>query len=288
MANTSWVVQAWIRVMSFGDIYASGTNVYHSRQFQFDAGVNFDLSSVLKGLSFHTMVAIDYATLYTTSFNNTYATFQPTWANFNGKDVIVGLNNNGTVDKKSGVQNISGSTDNQTIAFNAHFDYDRTFDGVHNVSAMLVANGYQQTFSGQYHKTSNANMGLQLSYNYDHKYYAGFSLATPWSAKLPSSNRLGFSPSATLGWRLSKEKFLENSFFDDLTLSASYTDLKTDLGIDNYYMYLGVYQMVVGGIGTEVLVTQQFSQSMVRTTTSITCIARNSLSLFMPRCLISL
>ena len=163
-------------------------------------------------------------------------------ANFNGKDVIVGLNNNGTVDKKSGVQNISGSTDNQTIAFNAHFDYDRTFDGVHNVSAMLVANGYQQTISGQYHKTSNANMGLQLSYNYDHKYYAGFSLATPWSAKLPSSNRLGFSPSATLGWRLSKEKFLENSFFDDLTLSASYTDLKTDLGIDNYYMYLGVYQ----------------------------------------------
>lgn len=226
----------------FGDIYASGTNVYHSRQFQFDAGVNFDLSSVLKGLSFHTMVAIDYATLYTTSFNNTYATFQPTWANFNGKDVIVGLNNNGTVDKKSGVQNISGSTDNQTIAFNAHFDYDRTFNDVHNVSAMLVANGYQQTISGQYHKTSNANMGLQLSYNYDHKYYADFALATPWSAKLPSANRLGLSPSATLGWRLSKEKFMENSFFDDLTLSASYTDLKTDLGIDNYYMYLGVYQ----------------------------------------------
>ena len=60
----------------FGDIYASGTNVYHSRQFQFDAGLNFDLSSVLKGLSFHTMVAIDYATAYSTSFNNSYATFQ--------------------------------------------------------------------------------------------------------------------------------------------------------------------------------------------------------------------
>lgn len=226
----------------FGDIYASGTNVYHSRQFQFDAGVNFDLSSVLKGLSFHTMVAIDYATIYTTSYNNTYATFQPTWANYNGKDVIVGLNNNGTVDKKSGVQNISGSTDNQTIAFNAHFDYNRTFNDVHNVSAMLVANGYQQTNSGEYHKVSNANMGLQLSYNYNHKYYADFSLAAPWSAKLPSSNRLGLSPSFTLGWRLSKEKFLENSIFDDLTVSASYTDMKTDIGIDDYYMYLGTYQ----------------------------------------------
>ncbi|MFP9035657.1 hypothetical protein, partial [Enterococcus faecalis] len=99
-----------------------------------------------------------------------------------------------------------------------------------------------QTNSGTYHKVSNANMGLQLSYNFDHKYYADFALATPWSAKLPSANRLGLSPSATLGWRLSKEKFMENSFFDDLTLSASYTDMKTDLGIDKYYMYQGTYQ----------------------------------------------
>ena len=144
------------------------------------------------------MVAIDYATAYSTSFNNSYATFQPTWASYNGKDVIVGLNNNGTVDKKSGAQNISGSTDNQTIAFNAHFDYNRTFNDVHNVSAMLVANGYQQSKSGEYHKVSNANLGLQLSYNYDHKYYADFALATPWSAKLPSAKRLGVSPSATL------------------------------------------------------------------------------------------
>ena len=117
-----------------------------------------------------------------------------------------------------------------------------TFNDVHNVSAMLVANGYQQSKSGEYHKVSNANLGLQLSYNYDHKYYADFALATPWSAKLPSAKRLGVSPSVTLGWRLSKEKFMENSFFDDLTLSASYTDMKTDLGIDDYYMYLGTYQ----------------------------------------------
>ncbi len=137
------------------------------------------------------MVAIDYATLYTTSFNNTYATFQPTWANYNGKDVIVGLNDNGTVDKKSGVQNISGSADNQTIAFNAHFDYDRTFNDVHNVSAMLVANGYQQTKSGEYHKTSNANMGLQLAYNYDHKYYADFALATPWLSQVAFCQAFG-------------------------------------------------------------------------------------------------
>ncbi len=226
----------------FGDYYAAGSNTWTSRQFQFDAGVNADLNSLLKGLSFHAMVAVDYATSYSKSFNNTYATFEPTWSNYNGKDVIVALNNHGTVDKKSGVQNIGGSTDNQTIAFNAHFDYKRTFSDVHNVSAILVANGYQQSVSGTYHKTSNANLGLELSYNYAKKYYLDFAVATPWSARLPEGHRAGFSPSLTLGWNIAKEQFMEGSIFNELTLSASASNLKTDLGIDNYYMYLGTYQ----------------------------------------------
>ena len=226
----------------FGDYYAAGNNTWTSRQFQFDAGVNANLDALLKGLSFHAMVAVDYATSYSKSFNNTYATFEPTWSNYNGKDVIVALNNHGTVDKKSGVQNIGGSTDNQTIAFNAHFDYNRTFNDVHNVSAMLVANGYQRSTSGIYHKESNANLGLQLSYNYAKRYYLDFAVAAPWSARLPEGHRAGFSPSLTLGWNLAKEQFLEGSIFDDLTLSLSASNLKTDLGIDDYYMYLGTYQ----------------------------------------------
>ena len=226
----------------FADYYAAGKNTWTSRQFQFDAGVNVDLTSVLKGLSFHTMVAVDYATTYTSAFNNTYATFEPTWSNYNGQDVIVALNNHETVDKKSGVQNISGSSDNQTIAFNAHFDYNRTFADNHNVSAMLVANGYQQTYSSEYHKTSNANLGAEVAYNYAHRYYADLAVALPYSARLPEGNRASLSPSLTLGWRLSKEAFLENGIFDDLTLSVSASDLKTDLGIDDYYMYLGTYQ----------------------------------------------
>ncbi len=226
----------------FADTYAAGTNTWTSRQFQFDAGVNADLGSLLKGLSFHAMVGVDYATTYTSAFNFTYAIFEPTWSSYNGKDVIVGLNSHGTVDKKSGSQNISGSTDNQTIAFNAHFDYNRTFGDVHNVSALLVANGYQQSVSGVYHKLSNANLGLQLSYNYAKKYYADLALATPWSARLPEGHRAGISPSVTLGWNIAKESFMEGSIFDDLKVSASYSDLKTDLGISNFYMYQGTYQ----------------------------------------------
>lgn len=226
----------------FADYYAAGKNTWTSRQFQFDAGLNVDLGSVLKGLSFHTMVAVDYATTYSSSFSSSYATFEPTWSNYNGKDVIVALNNHETVDTKTGEQEISNSTDYQTIAFNAHFDYNRTFAGVHNVSAMLVANGFQISESEAYHKTSNANLGLQLGYNYARKYYADFAIATPWSARLPEGHRAAVSPSLTLGWRLTGEHFMEGSIFDDLTLSASVSDLKTDIGINDYYMYLGTYQ----------------------------------------------
>lgn len=228
---------------AIADIYAGGRSTWTSRQFQFDAGVNVDLSKLLKGLSFHTLMAIDYATSYTQSYENTYAIFQPTWGNYNGEEVISDLNNYETVDKKTGQETISGSSDNQTITFNAHFDYNRTFNDVHNVSAMLVANGYQTTTSGEYHKVSNANLGLDLSYNYDHRYYGEFGLATPWSAKLPEGHRAGFSPSFTLGWRVTGESFMQNqNIFDDLTISASYSNLKTDLDIENYYMYQGRYR----------------------------------------------
>ena len=226
----------------FADYYAAGKSTWTSRQFQFDAGVNADLSSLLKGLSFHALVAIDYQTSYTTSYKNEYATFEPAWSNYNGPDLILSLDNHEKVDKKSGEQKIDGSTNHQMITFNAHFDYNRTFADVHNVSAMLIANGFQQTRAGEYHKVSNANLAFDLSYNYAKKYYAEFAMAAPWSAKLPEGHRAGFSPSATVGWKIAKERFMEGSFFDDLTLSASYSNLKSDLDIKDYYMYLGTYQ----------------------------------------------
>lgn len=225
----------------FADYYLAGTNTWTSRQFQFDTGVNLDLNKVLKGLSFAATIAIDYRTSYTTSYNNSYQIFEPSWGQYNGMDVIYALENHETNDAHSGTQNISGSSDNQTIAFNAHFDYNRSF-GNHNVSAMLVANGFQQSESTVYHKVSNANLGLSVDYNFARKYYAGIAVATPWSAKLPEGKRAGFSPSFTLGWNLAKENFMEGGIFNDLTLSASFSNLKTDLGIDNYYMYLGAYQ----------------------------------------------
>ena len=226
---------------AFADSYAAGSSKWTSRQFQFDTGVNVNLDKVLKGLSFNAMFAVDYATSYSTSFDNNYAVFIPTWANYGGKDVIVALTKEGN-DEKPGTQNVGGSSDKQMIAFSGQFNYQNTFKKHHNVSAMLIANGYQQTVSAQYHRISNANLALQLGYNYQQRYYADFGAALIHSAKLAEGHRQALSPSLTLGWRLSGENFLKDSpVVDDLLFSVSGSILNQDIdlvmGDKEFYLY---------------------------------------------------
>ncbi len=227
---------------AFADMYAAGRSKWTSRQFQFDTGVDVDLQRVLKGLTFKTNFAMDYATSYNTSYDNTYAIYTPTWSNYNGKDVIVGLTKEG-LDEKSGNQNIGGSTANMTVLFNAMFDYNRTFAQKHNLSALLVVSGFQQTISGTYHRTSNANLGVQAAYNYDKRYYADFSGALVHSAKLAPGHRKAFSPSVTLGWKIANESFLKDSeAVNDLTLSVSGSILNQDIDIADYYLYAPIWK----------------------------------------------
>ena len=226
----------------FADMYAAGRSKWTSRQFQFDTGIDIDLQNVLKGLTFKTNFAMDYATSYSTSYDNTYAIYTPIWSNYNGKDVIVGLTQEG-VDEKSGNQNISGSTANKTILANAMFDYNRTFAQKHNVSAMLVAAAFQQTLTGEYHRISNANLGIQAAYNYDKRYYVDFSGAVVHSAKFAEGSRNAFSPSVTLGWRLKNESFLKDAEgVDDLLVSVSGSVLNQDIDVADYYLYAPIWK----------------------------------------------
>ncbi|MEZ2445847.1 SusC/RagA family TonB-linked outer membrane protein [Chitinophaga sp. RCC_12] len=225
----------------FAAIYAGGNNRYISRQFQFNTGVNADLRNLLKGLSFRSAFAVDYNTSYNLAFNNTYAVYAPTWNTYSGVDLISSLTQYGQ-DATSGVQNVSNSWYRQTISASGQFNYVNSIDNRHNLSAVLLVNGFQQSESAVYHRTSNANLGLQLGYNLNHTYYIDFSGAVIHSAKLPEGNRTAFSPTVSLGWRLSNEPFMRGvRGVDDLRLTASAGVLHTDLDIAAYYLYQGVY-----------------------------------------------
>ena len=225
---------------TIADCYFGGKTKAVSRQFQFDAGFVYDMNQFVKGLSFKTMFSIDYAANYSLSYNNKYAVFIPTWSNYNSQDAIVGLTQEGD-EVVTGTMAMSDTKYRQTITWNGHFDYDHTFAGKHHVSGILLANMYTTTRSGAYHRYANANLGLQLGYDYMGRYFAEMSLAGVHSARLPEGNREAISPSFTIGWNLAKENFLKDSFVDDLLLSASYSNLNEDIdvymGDNNFYLY---------------------------------------------------
>ena len=224
----------------FAAMYVAGWNKYTSRQMQFDMGMNFDLDRVLKGLSFKTKFAVDYATTYNTTLSNDYATYEPVW-DANKYNQVTKLNKY-NVDKRTGIPSVSGTTYKQMILWQGQFDYNRSF-GLHNVDATFLAHGYQQSIAGEYHRISNANLGLNVGYNYNKTYYAELSMAAIHSAKLAENHREAVSPVVSAAWRISNEKFMEGtkSWLDDLKINASYGVINEDLDIEKYYMYDNVF-----------------------------------------------
>ena len=235
---------------AIADCYFGGRTRDVSRQFQFDAGIIYDMNKFVKGLSFKTLFSIDYAASYSLSYDNEYAVFIPTWSNYNSGDAIVALNQQGN-ELVTGKMTMSNSKYRQTISWNGHFDYDHTFARKHHVTGMLLGNMYTTTASAEYHRYANANLGLQGGYDYMGRYFADVSLAGVHSARLPEGNREALSSSFTLGWNIAKESFLKGSIVDDLLLSASYSNLSEDIdvymGSDYFYLYASQWSTAGGG-----------------------------------------
>ncbi|EOZ92816.1 TonB-dependent receptor [Indibacter alkaliphilus LW1] len=222
-------------------IYAGGSSQFTSRQYQFNTGVNADLKSVLPGLTFNYRFGLDYSTSYNLSFNNNYAVFEPSWNNYAGQDLIGGLTRFGQ-DASTRTQNISGSMFQQTMAMSAQLNYSTVIKEDHQISAMLIGGGFQTGTSALYHRISNANLGLHVGYNYKNKYLVEMNNAMIHSARLPENNRTAFSPTMSLGWRVSEEAFMKgSSVIDNLLFSVSGGVLHTDLDIHDYYLYEQVY-----------------------------------------------
>ena len=230
----------------YADAFAAGDNKYVSRQFQFNTEFDVKLDVLTKGLMFRARYGIDYASTYNQGYSNQYATFSPAWTNYAGADMISSITQYGN-DKKTGNENISDSGYRYTYNVSGQFDYTNTFAEKHNVFGMFVGNIWQTQQNGHYHRKTNVNLGLQLSYNYDHTYYVDFSAAIPYSTKLPEGNRTGFSPVVTLGWRPTKD-LIKDTFVDDLMLTASIGTVVQDLDLtasdneDGYYLYKSVMQ----------------------------------------------
>jgi TonB-linked SusC/RagA family outer membrane protein len=226
------------------DLYVAGYDKNIQRVLQVTNEINADLRSVLKGLSFHTLFNLDYRNSYLQSISNTYAVYTPTWNATS--DTITGLQKFGE-DTRPGTQNINNTAQRQNNSFSAWLGYDRTLDDAHNFSAKLLGYTSSIKVNNIYQPITNSHLGLQVGYNFKHKYSADFSGAYVNSTRLPDGNRTGFSPTVSVGWLLSSENFLANSSsINYLKLSASAGILNTDLDVtrnnaDAFFLYDNIY-----------------------------------------------
>lgn len=175
-------------------------------------------------------------------------------------------------------------------------NYARSLKGGHNISALLLYEGNEQSgdnfaayrqlsipvdqiIAGNaanqnatqdggnnalYQYATNSIVG-RATYDYRGKYLAEFSFRNDKSSRFASNQGWGFFPSASLGWRISDENFWKNSstlsFIDNLKLRASYGVLGDDGTL--YYQFLNGYNYPANGSNNQLPSGAVFNNTFV-------------------------
>ena len=205
-----------------------------TRGTQFNNAINFDLTSITEGLSAKTYLSFDFFEAYTTSISNQYRTYAITgWED--GK--ITGLQDFGQ-DRRDLSENVASNGFVSRIGAYALVNYEKSIAEAHSLSTTLLGYYNSEMRDGRIQTDKDAHLALQATYDFKKKLFVDFSGSYVHSIKLPEGNRGGFSPTVGLGYILSEESFLKDSkFVNYLKVKASGGIIKSDRGINGYYLY---------------------------------------------------
>jgi TonB-linked SusC/RagA family outer membrane protein len=204
------------------------------RGTQFNNSINFDLSRITEGLSAKTYLSFDFFETYTTSIQNQFRTFgDPTFEN----DKITGLVDFGQ-DRRDLSENVESNGFITRVGMYALVNYDKTFATNHSINTTVLGYYNSDKRDGRVQTDRDSHLGFQMTYDFKKKLFVDFSGAYVHSIKLPEGNRGGFSPTFGLGYILTEEPFLKDSkFVNYLKLKTTGGIIKSDIGIDGYYLY---------------------------------------------------
>ncbi|MGE5943246.1 MAG: SusC/RagA family TonB-linked outer membrane protein [Flavobacteriales bacterium] len=207
-----------VRVLKHGERLNNGVSII---------GNIYAAIDIVKGLEFKTQVSLDYFT------SNNYS-FIPSFRDgpTHGQDYA-------NIEKNRG----SG----QTIIFTNSLTYKKTIAEDHNFELLVLAEKYENKSSGMNATVRNfvtdevnqlQNQDVQalgsnlneynrlgylgrLNYNYKDKYIASASFRRDASSRFGANNRWGDFWSASLGWNIAREDFMDGSAFSNLKLRGS-------------------------------------------------------------------
>lgn len=236
---------AYKGIVPIGDIYGKGyqKNVY--RTTQVGNTIDFDLSMITPGLTAKTYLSLDMYDSYRVSVNNQFNYYEPEWDG----DVIIGLTPLGAADKKDLTETVNTTGYSLRYGFSGQLNYKRKIND-HTINAILLGYGNVTQYNAVKQYDKHSHLALSLGYGYKDKLFANFSTSYTHSIKLPQNNRNGFSPSGAVSYILTNEDFLKgNEYLNFLKLRASGGILKSDLGIEDYFLYQEVYNINGGSFG---------------------------------------
>lgn len=218
----------------------------HTRALYADLTLSQDLSALVKGLSANVRVAYDNWSSVLENHSRTYSY---------GRDIVAGWVNGQPVlgdpysVENSGNMSQSANTNAYKRLFNfmASIDYNHSF-GKHDLYSQLR---YEYEFQDSYGLNTTIyrlNGSWFTHYGFNKRFYADFALVASASNLLAPGHKWALSPTVSVAWLISNEKFLKNvSWINLLKLRASWGVVCTDAvpGVFNYWDQ--TYQLAGGG-----------------------------------------
>ena len=145
-----------------------------------------------------------------------------------------------------------GSSGSMTTYMEASLNYNRIFNSIHNVGALLLYNHkiYTNTHAGSGDAAlpyKDQGIAGRLTYSYRNRYFAEINMGYNGSENFARGHRFGFFPAVAAGWLVSNEKWFEplTNVVNSLKLKGSYGKVGNDeIGGGRRWVY---ESSIVGG-----------------------------------------
>ncbi len=185
-----------------------------------------------------------------------YATFQPAEGsygsfymnnpNYTGKYIL----GNPWYDKDETIENtFSHNAAESKTYYQLKLDYARTFND-HDITAMVLLNRSNRSYDN---RVAYRYQGLtaRATYAFQNKYLAEFNIGYNGSENFAPGKRYGTFPAGSIGWVISREKFMKGTdkWLSNLKLRASYGLVGSDKISDNNDDRFAYLQFFQGGDG---------------------------------------
>lgn len=214
-------------------IYGRGFKNTSTNVLNLDLALTQKLDMLTPGLSLK--LKGSYNSKY--SHTKTRGASIPTYTPFLDENGNVVLQKNGDESLLNYSENFDGTRDWYA---ELSLNYKRSFNN-HNVTGLLLYNQVKKYYPDVYPDIPLGYVGLvgRVTYDYMTKYMLDFNIGYNGSENFAPGKRYGVFPSASLGWVVSSEKFMEKQkFISYLKLRLSYGIVGNDNISSKRFLYL--------------------------------------------------